>query len=107
VNRRNILLGGTTIAAVSAIGASMASGSAKAQQAAAPSTAGGKPNILVIWGDDIGIWNISHNSRGMMGYMTPNIDRIAREGLSFTDYYGQQSCTAGGAVRDVVGKGVT
>lgn len=56
-----------------------------------------KPNILVIWGDDIGIWNISHNSRGMMGYQTPNIDRIAREGLSFTDYYGQQSCTAGRA----------
>jgi arylsulfatase len=56
-----------------------------------------KPNILVIWGDDIGIWNISHNSRGMMGYETPNIDRIAKEGLSFTDYYGQQSCTAGRA----------
>ena len=56
-----------------------------------------KPNILVIWGDDIGTWNISHNNRGMMGYTTPNIDRIAREGLSFTDYYGQQSCTAGRA----------
>lgn len=55
------------------------------------------PNILVIWGDDIGIWNISHNSRGMMGYKTPNIDRIAKEGVSFTDYYGQQSCTAGRA----------
>jgi arylsulfatase len=58
---------------------------------------GKKPNILVIWGDDIGTWNVSHNNRGMMGYMTPNIDRIAREGLSFTDYYGQQSCTAGRA----------
>jgi arylsulfatase len=56
-----------------------------------------KPNILVIWGDDIGTWNISHNSRGMMGYQTPNIDRIAREGIAFTDYYGQQSCTAGRA----------
>jgi arylsulfatase len=56
-----------------------------------------KPNILVIWGDDIGTWNISHNSRGMMGYQTPNIDRIAREGVAFTDYYGQQSCTAGRA----------
>ena len=56
-----------------------------------------KPNILVIWGDDIGIWNISHNSKGMMGYQTPNIDRIANEGVSFTDYYGQQSCTAGRA----------
>jgi len=56
-----------------------------------------KPNILVIWGDDIGIWNISFNSRGMMGYTTPNIDRLAVEGVSFTDYYGQQSCTAGRA----------
>ena len=56
-----------------------------------------KPNILVIWGDDIGITNISFNSRGLMGYQTPNIDRIAKEGLSFTDYYGQQSCTAGRA----------
>ena len=59
--------------------------------------ADGKPNILVIWGDDIGIWNISNNSRGMMGYQTPNIDRIARVGVAFTDYYGQQSCTAGRA----------
>ncbi|MEB2346318.1 MAG: arylsulfatase [Deltaproteobacteria bacterium] len=56
-----------------------------------------KPNILVIWGDDIGTWNISHNHRGMMGYRTPNIDRIATEGVSFTDYYAQQSCTAGRA----------
>ncbi len=56
-----------------------------------------KPNILVLWGDDIGLWNISHHNRGVMGYRTPNIDRIAQEGLSFTDYYGQQSCTAGRA----------
>jgi arylsulfatase len=56
-----------------------------------------KPNILVIWGDDIGTWNISHNNRGMMGYKTPNIDRVAKEGIAFTDYYGQQSCTAGRA----------
>ena len=56
-----------------------------------------KPNILVIWGDDIGTWNISHNNRGMMGYNTPNIDRIAKEGIGFTDYYAQQSCTAGRA----------
>ena len=54
-----------------------------------------KPNILVIWGDDIGIWNISHYSHGLMGYSTPNIDRIAQEGMLFTDYYGEQSCTAG------------
>jgi arylsulfatase len=56
-----------------------------------------KPNILVIWGDDIGTWNISHNNRGMMGYQTPNIDRVAKEGVAFTDYYAQQSCTAGRA----------
>jgi arylsulfatase A-like enzyme len=57
----------------------------------------GKPNILVLWGDDIGWWNISYNSRGQMGYWTPNIDRIGNEGATFTDYYGQQSCTAGRA----------
>ncbi|MHC4215622.1 MAG: arylsulfatase, partial [Planctomycetota bacterium] len=54
-----------------------------------------KPNILVIWGDDIGQTNVSAYSRGMMGYKTPNIDRIAQEGMMFTDYYGEQSCTAG------------
>jgi arylsulfatase A-like enzyme len=57
----------------------------------------GKPNILILWGDDIGWFNISHNNWGMMGYKTPNIDRIAREGITFTDYYAQQSCTAGRA----------
>ena len=57
----------------------------------------GKPNILVIWGDDIGISNLSCYSDGLMGYRTPNIDRIAAEGVRFTDYYGEQSCTAGRA----------
>jgi arylsulfatase len=56
-----------------------------------------KPNILILWGDDIGIWNLSHFSRGAMGYRTPNIDRVAEEGVTFTDYYSQQSCTAGRA----------
>jgi arylsulfatase len=69
----------------------------RAASPALAQTVAKKPNILVIWGDDIGTWNISHNSRGMMGYQTPNIDRIAREGVAFTDYYGQQSCTAGRA----------
>jgi len=55
----------------------------------------GKPNILVIWGDDIGITNLSCYSDGLMGYRTPNIDRIAAEGMRFTDSYGEQSCTAG------------
>ena len=54
-----------------------------------------KPNILVIWGDDVGQSNISAYTRGLMGYHTPNIDRIADEGMMFTDYYGEQSCTAG------------
>ncbi|MCE9589688.1 MAG: arylsulfatase [Planctomycetes bacterium] len=54
-----------------------------------------KPNILIIWGDDIGIWNISAYNMGMMGYKTPNIDSIAKNGAIFTDWYGQQSCTAG------------
>ncbi len=75
--------------ALAALGLTMAPTVATAQSS--------QPNILVIWGDDIGLWNISHNNRGMMGYETPNIDRIAREGLSFSDYYGQQSCTAGRA----------
>jgi arylsulfatase A-like enzyme len=59
--------------------------------------AGKKPNILILWGDDIGYWNISAYNQGMMGYKTPNIDRIAKEGALFTDWYGQQSCTAGRA----------
>src|SRR6202030_1487634 len=54
-----------------------------------------KPNILVIWGDDIGIANLSCYTRGLMGYQTPNIDRLAKEGMLFTDSYGEQSCTAG------------
>jgi len=56
-----------------------------------------QPNILILWGDDVGWWNISYNSRGQMGYRTPNIDRVGNEGVAFTDYYGQQSCTAGRA----------
>lgn len=56
-----------------------------------------KPNIVIIWGDDIGQTNVSAYSRGLMGYQTPNIDRVAKEGMMFTDYYGEQSCTAGRA----------
>ena len=56
-----------------------------------------KPNILILWGDDIGYWNISAYNLGQMGYRTPNIDSIAKEGALFTDWYGQQSCTAGRA----------
>ena len=63
--------------------------------ASASVTAMERPNILVIWVDDIAFWNLSTNNMGMMGYQTPNIDRIANDGAKFTDYYGQQSCTAG------------
>ena len=68
---------------------------ASAQQ----TVAGGatKPNIIVVFGDDIGPWNVSAYHNGVMGGSTPNIDRIAREGALFTDYYAQQSCTAGRA----------
>ena len=68
-----------------------------AAPAAAPAQGGKRPNIVVIWGDDIGQSNISAYTMGLMGYRTPNIDRIAREGMIFTDYYGEQSCTAGRA----------
>jgi arylsulfatase len=71
---------------------------AQASQSSATSHSTGslkKPNILVIWGDDIGRSNISAYTMGMMGYRTPNIDRVAKEGMMFTDYYGEQSCTAG------------
>ena len=98
-DRRKVLLGGVSVLALTG---TVAPKSVLAQQpessatAAAPS-AGGKPNILVIFGDDIGYWNPSAYNRGVMGYRTPNIDRIAKEGAIFTDIYAQQSCTAGRA----------
>ncbi|HTO67672.1 MAG TPA: arylsulfatase [Bradyrhizobium sp.] len=96
LNRRSILLGSTALAATSALAAAgrVQVAEAQAQQAAA---SGQRPNILVIWGDDVGIANVSAYSFGLMGYKTPNIDRIAREGMMFTDYYAEQSCTAGRA----------
>ena len=100
LNRRNLLLGTSTLVAA----ATMTSGAlAQAQKAAptaqpaAPASAGSKPNILVIWGDDVGVANISAYSNGLMGYETPSIDRIGREGLKLQHYYGEQSCTAGRA----------
>ena len=90
LKRRDLLLGSSMLLAASTLSASGAANPAQAQTA-------GKPNILVIMADDIGYWNISAYNRGMMGYRTPNIDRIAKEGAIFTDYYGQQSCTAGRA----------
>jgi arylsulfatase A-like enzyme len=87
-------LAGVTLACAAALTLGLASTTAAAQtQTQTPR----KPNILVIWGDDIGQFNISAYNNGMMGYRTPNIDRIGREGALFTDWYGQQSCTAGRA----------
>jgi arylsulfatase A-like enzyme len=97
VKRRDLLLSGTSLVAASALSATGMTNAAQAQQPAPPPTGGQKPNILVIMADDVGYWNISAYNRGMMGYKTPNIDRIANEGAIFTDYYGQQSCTAGRA----------
>lgn len=97
VSRRRVLLGGTVLAAV---GGSLLAAQAQSPQpqtrppGLAPQAAT-RPNILVIFGDDIGQTNISAYSFGLMGYRTPNIDRIAREGMMFTDYYAEQSCTAG------------
>jgi arylsulfatase A-like enzyme len=95
VNRRNMLLAGTTLAAASALGtaASVQKAVAQAQQAA-PS---GKPNILVIMGDDIGWFNVGAYNQGIMSGKTPNLDKLAAEGMRFTDYYAEASCTAGRA----------
>src|SRR5690242_4468589 len=100
-SRRDMLLGGgAAMAAAAAGGPQLAQAQGQTQPAARPATpaagsAARRPNIVVIWGDDVGYWNISHNNRGMMGFRTPNIDRIFQEGMTFTDYYAEQSCTAG------------
>ena len=97
LSRRHMLLTGTSALAAAGLTAGQVS-QAQAQPAPPPrppALSGRKPNILVIFGDDIGLWNVSAYNRGMMGYRTPNIDRIAKEGAIFTDAYGQQSCTAG------------
>ncbi|MDK1373246.1 MULTISPECIES: arylsulfatase [unclassified Sinorhizobium] len=96
LSRRDVLLTGTALAAAALSAPSLAT-SARAQQAAQPAAGGTKPNILMIMGDDIGWYNPSIYHRGMMGYRTPNIDRIGNEGAMFTDWYGEQSCTAGRA----------
>ena len=97
LKRRDLLLSGTSLVAASALSAATSLVDPAQAQQPARSASGKPPNILVIFGDDIGYWNISFNNRGMMGYRTPNIDRIAKEGAAFTDLYAQQSCTAGRA----------
>ena len=94
LNRRNLLLSATSLLAASAVATH--GRIAEAQPGpAAPAAGGGRPNILVIFGDDIGQTNISAYSFGLLGFETPNIDRIAKEGMMFTDYYAENSCTAG------------
>ena len=96
LDRQSILMSGASLVAMSALGATSARAQDQMKPQAVPSAPGGaKPNILVIWGDDIGQGNISAYTKGLMGYRTPNIDRVANEGMIFTDYYGEQSCTAG------------
>src|SRR6516165_1762897 len=92
LNRRGLVLGSTTLAAASVLGSA---GAIKTSQAQQQPTTGRKPNILMIMADDIGWFNVSAYNHGIMGYRTPNIDRIAKEGAMFTDYYAEQSCTAG------------
>lgn len=94
MSRRSLLMSGTMLAAAAISGVSSSSTPAQAQTSASGAK---QPNILVIFGDDIGIPQISAYTMGLMGYRTPNIDRIAAEGAIFTDSYGQQSCTAGRA----------
>jgi arylsulfatase A-like enzyme len=95
LSRRNILLGSTTLAAASALGT--AAGVQKAVAQAQQSSPSGRPNILVIMGDDIGWFNIGAYHRGMMSGKTPNLDKLAADGMLFTDYYAEASCTAGRA----------
>ncbi|MFT4119705.1 arylsulfatase [Bradyrhizobium sp.] len=97
IDRRKVLLGTTSIVAAAALTSEALAQAQKAAPAAAPSGTSSerKPNILVIFGDDIGQTNLSCYSFGVMGFKTPNIDRIAKEGMMFTDYYGENSCTAG------------
>jgi arylsulfatase A-like enzyme len=95
LSRRNMLLGSTTLAAASALGT--AAGVQKAVAQAQQSSASGKPNILVIMGDDVGWFNIGAYHRGIMSGKTPNLDKLAAGGMIFTDYYAEASCTAGRA----------
>lgn len=95
-SRRNVLLTGTSLAAT-ALTSSSIIGKAHAQQNQPAAASGRKPNILMIMADDIGWFNVSAYNLGVMGYRTPNIDRIAKDGALFTDWYGEQSCTAGRA----------
>ncbi|WP_036048739.1 arylsulfatase [Bradyrhizobium sp. Tv2a-2] len=95
IDRRKLLLGTSTLVATATLTAEALAQAQKAAPSPTAAAAGRKPNILVIFGDDIGQTNLSCYSFGLVGYKTPNIDRIAKEGVMFTDYYAENSCTAG------------
>ncbi len=115
VKRRDLLLSGSSLAALSALSAVGLTSSAQAQQPPrppqpipaqpapaqtpqpAPASSGKRPNILVIMGDDVGWFNVGAYHRGIMSGKTPNLDKLASEGMMFTDYYAEASCTAGRA----------
>ena len=99
VNRRNVLLGTTSLAALSAMasGAPVQLAQAQTARPQGQQAAGGRPNILVIMGDDVGWFNVGAYHQGMMSGKTPNLDKLAAEGMRFTDYYAEASCTAGRA----------
>ena len=98
MKRRDLLLSGSSLVAASALSAVGLTTPAQAQQpAAAPAAAGQRPNIVFIMGDDIGWFNIGAYHQGIMASRTPNLDKLAAEGMRFTDYYAEASCTAGRA----------
>src|ERR1700684_935172 len=96
LKRRDLLLSGSSLVAASALSAVGLTSPAHAQQpATASATAGQKPNIVVIMGDDIGWFNIGAYNQGIMSGKTPNLDKLAKDGMRFTDYYAEAMCTAG------------
>jgi hypothetical protein len=100
LKRRDLLLSGSSLVAASALSAIELTGPAQAQQQPArptPAPAGQRPNIVFIMGDDIGWFNIGAYHQGIMASRTPNLDKLAAEGMRFTDYYAEASCTAGRA----------
>ena len=97
LKRRDLLLNSTSLLAATALAGANIATPAQAQQPATAPSSGKPPNIVVIMGDDIGMWNIGAYHRGMMAGRTPNLDKLAAEGMLFTDYYAEASCTAGRA----------
>src|SRR5271155_383525 len=97
LKRRDLLLSGSSLVAASALLDAGVASPARAQQPAPAPSTGQRPNIVFIMGDDIGMWNIGAYHRGLMAGRTPNLDKLAAEGMRFTDYYAEASCTAGRA----------